>query len=161
MSKGTTVRLIFPALAAAAAPTPTPAASVAPSPVRILLVDDDPVLLKTLRDILESDGHTIVTASGGKEGIDTFRTGHANGNFFAIVITDLGMPYIDGRAVASAVKAASPLTPVIMLTGWGQRMVSDNDIPSNVDRVLGKPPKLRALREALAELTLRDHAPQV
>ena len=153
VGKGTTVRLIFPALAAAVAPAPAPAASVAPSPVRILLVDDDPVLLKTLRDILESDGHTIVTASGGKEGIDTFRTGHANGNFFAIVITDLGMPYIDGRAVASAVKAASPLTPVIMLTGWGQRMVSDNDIPSNVDRVLGKPPKLRALREALAELT--------
>jgi hypothetical protein len=38
-----------------------------------------------------------------------------------------------------------------MLTGWGQRMVSEGDIPSHVDRVLSKPPKLRELRAALAE----------
>jgi CheY-like chemotaxis protein len=35
-----------------------------------------------------------------------------------MVLTDLGMPYVDGRRVASAVKADSPSTPVILLTGW-------------------------------------------
>jgi hypothetical protein len=39
---------------------------------------------------------------------------------------------------------------VLMLTGWGQRLVADGDIPAHVDRVLSKPPKLRELREALA-----------
>jgi CheY-like chemotaxis protein len=60
------------------------------------------------------------------------------------------MPYVDGRKVASAVKAASPSTPVILLTGWGQRLEAESDIPSQVDRMLSKPPKLNELREALA-----------
>jgi hypothetical protein len=42
--------------------------------------------------------------------------------------------------------------PVILLTGWGQRLVAEGDIPLHVDRVLSKPPKLRELREALAAL---------
>ncbi len=46
----------------------------------------------------------------------------------------------------------SSTTPVIMLTGWGQRLIAEGDIPGHVDRVLAKPPKLRDLREALAKL---------
>ena len=38
--------------------------------LRILVVDDDPVLLRSLRDTLEGDGHTIVTANGGQDGIE-------------------------------------------------------------------------------------------
>jgi CheY-like chemotaxis protein len=72
---------------------------------------------------------------------------------FAAVITDLGMPYVDGRKVATAIKAAAPQTPVIMLTGWGRRLLAEKDLPANVDRVLSKPPKLAELRAALAELT--------
>jgi len=120
--------------------------------LRLLVVDDDPVLIESLRNILESDGHQVTTANGGQEGIDVFRAALAAGDAFAIVITDLGMPYVDGRTVATAVKEASMSTPVIMLTGWGQRLVTEDDIPAHVDRVLSKPPKLRALREALADL---------
>jgi hypothetical protein len=39
-----------------------------------------------------------------------------------------------------------------MLTGWGERMAADGDIPPHVDLVLGKPPKLRELRAAFAKL---------
>jgi DNA-binding response OmpR family regulator len=60
------------------------------------------------------------------------------------------MPHLDGRAVAKAVKEASPGTPVILLTGWGQRVGTDADGMVHVDRVLGKPPKARELRAALA-----------
>jgi CheY-like chemotaxis protein len=63
------------------------------------------------------------------------------------------MPSIDGRQVAAAVKAISPSTPVILLTGWGQRLVDDGEVPAHVDRVLNKPPRLRELRAALRELT--------
>ena len=72
------------------------------------------------------------------------------GESFAAVITDLGMPYVDGRRVAAAIKAAAPTTPVILLTGWGQHLEAEGDVPLHVDRVLSKPPKLRELREALA-----------
>ena len=124
-----------------------------PAPlVRILIVDDDPVMLKSLRDALETDGHVLVAANGAAEGISVFRTSLDRGEPFAAVITDLGMPYVDGRKVAAAVKEASPATAVILLTGWGQRLIAEGDIPPHVDRVLAKPPKLRELREALAYL---------
>jgi len=41
---------------------------------------------------------------------------------------------------------------VILLTGWGQRIVAEGDVPPHVNRVLSKPPKLRELRAALAEI---------
>jgi hypothetical protein len=41
--------------------------------------------------------------------------------------------------------------PVVLLTGWGQRLRDDNDIPDHVDRVLSKPPNLHELRAVLAE----------
>jgi CheY-like chemotaxis protein len=72
---------------------------------------------------------------------------------FSIVITDLGMPHVDGRKVAAAIKRASPGTPVVLLTGWGERLLTEGHSIAHVDRVLGKPPRLRDLRQVLAELT--------
>jgi signal transduction histidine kinase/ActR/RegA family two-component response regulator len=153
LGRGTTVRLIF----AAADPVATPvSARTLLRPIaqrlRILLIDDDPMLSKSLRDILEQDGHVVTCAEGGQKGIDTFTAALAGDTPFSIVITDLGMPYVDGRKVAASVKAAAPLTPVILLTGWGRRLLADNDIPAHVDRVLSKPPKLAELRASLAYL---------
>jgi signal transduction histidine kinase/ActR/RegA family two-component response regulator len=148
IGEGTTIRLVFPA-AVAGGVAQASAASAPPTRRRILVVDDDPLLIKSLREALEDDGHTVVTASSGQEGIDIFRAAQAPHQKFGVVITDLGMPYIDGRKVAAAVKAASPLTPVILLTGWGQRLVIEGEVPPHVDCVLNKPPKLRDLREAL------------
>ena len=67
---GTTVRLIFPVPAsgvgsAVNAPATTPLVRR----LRILVVDDDPLIIKSLRDILEMDGHLVTTAQGGEAGI--------------------------------------------------------------------------------------------
>jgi PAS domain S-box-containing protein len=148
---GTTVRLVFAAAPAAADEIGRPAAVPALARLRLLLIDDDPILLKSLRDALESDGHVIVTANGGEEGLAALRNGLDRGEPFAAVITDLGMPYLDGRRVAAAVKACSPETPVILLTGWGRQLAADGDAPPHVDHVLAKPPRLRELREALSQ----------
>jgi signal transduction histidine kinase/ActR/RegA family two-component response regulator len=154
VGKGTAVRVLFGAAQAQMEDPDRTAARLQPAQrLRVLLVDDDPLLIKSLRDILEGDGHVITVADGGQNGIDTFVSAQQRGNPFSLVITDLGMPYVDGRKVAAAVKAANPSTPVIMLTGWGRRLLAENDIPPYVDRVLSKPPKLGDLRAALAELT--------
>ncbi len=152
IGQGTTVRLRFPVPASKEAETHPAAPDALPPRLRILSVDDDPLLIKSLRDALEADGHAVVTANGGQEGIDAFRAAEKRDEHFAVVITDLGMPYVDGRKVASAIKNDSPSTPVILLTGWGQRLVAEGDIPPHVDRVLNKPPKLKELRAALVEL---------
>ena len=79
-----------------------------------------------------------------------FRSARNQGQTFDLVFTDLGMPYVDGRRVASAVKAESPATPVVLLTGWGRRMVAEKDVPPHVDRVLSKPPDASELRDVVA-----------
>jgi PAS domain S-box-containing protein len=158
LGEGTHIRLTFPA--AVAPPTGVVAATLPAiqRPLRILVVDDDPIILKSLRDLLEHCGHFIGFADGGQRGIEVFRTAHDRGEAFEVVITDLGMPHIDGRAVAAAVKSLEPKTRVILLTGWGHRMLAENDAPANIDRVMGKPPKLALLRAALTELTLAETA---
>jgi CheY-like chemotaxis protein len=65
------------------------------------------------------------------------------------------MPYVDGRQVVASVRAAAPDIPIIMLTGWGQRLQADDDQTPPVDRLLSKPPRLKELRIALAELTAK------
>ena len=69
-----------------------------------------------------------------------------------MVITDLGMPYLDGRQLAKAMKRESP-TPIIMLTGWGSLMKEDGDLPPQVDGVLSKPPKIVELYDMLGKVT--------
>jgi PAS domain S-box-containing protein len=148
--QGTAVRMSF-ASASEVLGTDQPGIALAlPGPSRILLVDDDPLLLKSLRDTLEKYGHQVTTAGSGQTGIETFREALARTEPFDLVITDLGMPYVDGRQVARAVKQMSS-TPVLMLTGWGQRMADEGDIPDHVDRVLSKPPRLRELNAALMQ----------
>jgi signal transduction histidine kinase/ActR/RegA family two-component response regulator/HAMP domain-containing protein len=152
--KGSTFRLIFPAYTALFVSTMRLPKPMVARRLRILLVDDDPLLIKSLRDTLEGDGHVITTANGGQAGIEAFTGAAAKADkVFDIVVTDLGMPHVDGRKVAAAIKAASPRTPVVMLTGWGQRLVAENDVPAHVNRVLNKPPRLHELRATLAELT--------
>jgi len=156
--KGTTIRLGFNI--APAEPVVTSGSHKPPvGPMRILIVDDDPLLLKSLRDALESDGHQVTSASGGQAGINAFVEAHASGAPFPVVITDLGMPHVDGRKVAATVKASVPGTAVMMLTGWGRRLVAEGDVPPGVDQVLSKPPKIAELRTALANYFAKKEKP--
>jgi len=151
--RGTTMRLVFPIPAVEPSSADPQQAPAPAARLRALVVDDDPMLLKSLRDTLELDGHQVVTANGGQAGIDAFQSACKSGPPFDIVVTDLGMPYVDGRKVAAAIKETSGKTPVILLTGWGQRLIAEGDVPTSIDHVLSKPPRLRELRAALAQLT--------
>ena len=70
---------------------------------------------------------------------------------FSAVITDLGMPHVDGRQVAAAIRAIERTARIIMLTGWGQLLADGTDAPAHVDKILSKPPNMWELREALSE----------
>ncbi len=151
--KGTTMRMIFPQFVERGS---SAALGASPTAIRrklkILVVDDDPVLSRSLDDALATDSHTVVLAPGGQAGIDAFTAAYQEKQPFDLVITDLGMPRVDGRKVAESIKALSPTTPVILLTGWGQRLIDEGDIPPNINLILSKPPRLAQLRSAIAEL---------
>jgi signal transduction histidine kinase/CheY-like chemotaxis protein len=119
---------------------------------RILLVDDDPRLLTVLSDTLESYGHAVTIAGKGEEAVEVF-----DPTLHDVVITDLGMPRMNGWEVAERIKAKSPDTPVFLLTGWGES-VAAHEGSQFVDRVVAKPVSAEALMEQLAELR-RTRAP--
>jgi CheY-like chemotaxis protein len=151
LGKGTTFRLTFPLQRLAVSESEGVATPPSPARSRILLIDDDPLLLTSLRDVLMREGHEVETANGGRQGVDVFLESQSAGKPFPVVITDLGMPHFDGRAVATAIATASPGTPIIMLTGWGQRLAATGEIPPEVAGVLSKPPRLAELRQALVQ----------
>jgi len=151
--EGTSFRITFPPTSPTAQSTGSLRIQKIPRHTKILLIDDDPVLLTSLREVLVHDGHQVQTASGGRVGIDAFRDALKAGQPFPVVITDLGMPHVDGRAVAAAIKAAAPKTAIIMLTGWGQRLVASGETPVDVFAVVSKPPRIAELRQVIAECT--------
>lgn len=123
--------------------------------LRVLLIDDDPSLIEALRSSLTDEGHKVSAAKGGQAGIDAFRAARGTGLPFDIVITDLSMPDVDGRQVVASLRAISPGTPIILLTGWRHQLRDGAERSLHVDRLLGKPPRIRELRAALTELTAR------
>lgn len=79
---------------------------------RILIIDDDPILRKTLADILQIKGYEALTAETGEKGLDVLLENRVN-----LVLLDLGLPDIPGLEVLARIKADYPLTGVIVLTG--------------------------------------------
>ena len=79
---------------------------------RILIIDDDPNLRKTLSDILRIKGYETLTAENGEKGLALLPEGRIN-----LVLVDLGLPDIPGLEVLARIKADSPLTGAIVLTG--------------------------------------------
>ena len=90
-------------------PQPSPAPIQGP----ILLIDDDPSLLKALSRLLVLDGHEVLTASDGTEGLRLAAASHPG-----LIVLDVMMPHMDGWAVLKALKGDPALAPipVVMLT---------------------------------------------
>jgi signal transduction histidine kinase len=150
VGKGTTVRLRLHASRFQIIPASEGPAERQTPPeqaVRVLLVDDDPRLLTVLSDVLSSEGHAITTAANGEEALAVFDPAAHD-----VVITDLGMPKMNGWEVAERIKSRSPATAVFSLTGWGEG-VSAHESMQFVDRVIAKPVSAEALLEQLAGLT--------
>ena len=154
LNHGTSIKMNFPVLDGEAAPAP-----VLQSPagkqrsLRVLCIDDEPQIRELLSDCLGMFDHKVAVASGGKEGIEMFLAAVRTGQPFQSVITDLGMPEVDGHQVVRAIKAESPQTPVIMMTGWGQIMKDDRDKTKGADALLGKPPSVGKLNELLLQFS--------
>ncbi len=111
---------------------------------RVLLVDDDRRLLVVLSDMIRAGGHQVTTAANGEEALSLFDPDQHD-----VVITDLGMPKVNGWQVAEHVKTLAPATRVFLLTGWGEG-VTATESSKYVDQVLAKPISADALLEHLA-----------
>ena len=152
--KGTSVRLTFPFRTDNQKPDVADATEHdSDRTLKVLCIDDEQHVLQLLTACLSPFGHRIITAPSGQNGLELFRAAKSDNQPFQAVITDLGMPELDGRQVAKAIKAESPRTPVIMLTGWGAEIRKENEKVSEVDLVIEKPPSIQRLQQALLQVS--------
>jgi signal transduction histidine kinase/ActR/RegA family two-component response regulator len=114
-------------------------------PLRVLIVDDQPLLCEILAEYLKNDCHSVISANDGKEALKKFILEPVD-----VVITDQAMPEMSGNQLALEIKMRSPLTPVILLTGFGE---ASGDGIEAIDHVLSKPVSLIDLRHALVRVT--------
>jgi signal transduction histidine kinase/CheY-like chemotaxis protein len=145
--QGATVTISLPVapVAPGGGPAPdTPPASV--SAGRILVIDDEAEVRATLAEILASQGHLVSQAASGAEGVSLFQVHHHD-----LVLTDLGMPGMTGWRVAEAVKALSPATPVVLLTGWDDEVARPEANAGRVDQIMRKPFDLEDVAAVVAK----------
>ncbi|MBI4363934.1 MAG: response regulator, partial [Candidatus Latescibacteria bacterium] len=144
---GTVVRMRFPSVDPSEATDAVPEQHGAPYGARILVVDDEIELLEVMRDALAQDGHEVVTARCGSEGIQLFR-----GGGFDAVLTDLGMPDVSGWEVARVVRQDGGPRPVLgLVTGWGATISEEVQIAHGIDFVISKPFEVGVLSSKVNE----------
>jgi len=156
----------FGTVIAIALPLTTPqgdASRVGPSPVAVqpldyqidvLAVDDEPLIRDFIYRSLTHDGHTVTTATNGREALEVLQQAR-----FDLVITDRGMPEIGGDQLASAIKRDYGDVPIIILTGFGELMKASGDLPYGVDLILSKPVTIGILREAIDTVLASNPVP--
>ena len=122
--------------------------------LHILCIDDDEQILEMMKDCLTHYEHRVRVASGGKYGMELFRTAMLKSEPYEVVITNLGMPDIDGYHVARTIKAESPKTPIIMMTGDGTIAKEGGKLSAAVDAVVGKPVHIQELNNLLLRIAM-------
>lgn len=100
----------------------------------VLVVDDEQEIRILLAEILKEADYKVILAKDGKEGIEKFKQGKVD-----IVFTDLGMPEINGWQVAKVIKEINPITPVILISGWGRDLKDQEITNTGVDFLAAKP----------------------
>jgi len=146
---GTTFAIHLPATQDALQ-IPIPAGNFAVRPLRVLVVDDQEIICELLSEHLSSDGHAVTLAPDGHAALTLFGSGG-----YDLVLTDQSMPGMNGIQLCNAIKAIKPGTPVILLTGFGEEILGDQERkhPLDVDLVLCKPVSQAELRRAIFEVT--------
>ncbi|MDQ8187352.1 ATP-binding protein [Pelagicoccus sp. SDUM812002] len=115
--------------------------------LRIMLVDDEEVLLEVISELLASGGHTVDVYGDPNSAIKAFE--HKK---YDLVITDRAMPLMSGDQLAAAIKQVAPQTPIYMITGFGDMIKDTGEKPEYIDEVLAKPVPLDVLNRKLAEI---------
>lgn len=126
-----------------------PAAGRAPAKHRrILVVEDNPDAAESLRIMLELEGHDVVVAGTGEEGVARARELHPD-----VVLSDIGLPGISGYEVARALRADRGFAAhLVAITGYGQARDKEEAFRSGFERHLTKPFDHQVLLEVLRKL---------
>ncbi len=122
---------------------------------KILVVDDEPSITKSIQYSLEKEGYQVIVAHTGPDGVELAKQHKPN-----LVILDVMLPDLDGYEVCRMIRAEMPV-PIIMLTAKGEEIDKVVGLEIGADEYVTKPFSLRELQarvKALLRLVARHHA---
>jgi PAS domain S-box-containing protein len=147
---GTTFRITLPLVDASVAAEPAPKSAVRlgpPRALRVLAVDDEPMMTKAVVRMLKPSGHLVSVAASGEEALQKLAE-----QTFDVVVSDMGMGAgMDGWELADQVKSRWPNVRFLLATGWGAAMDPGEARTRGIEAVLSKPYHPVELLQALAQ----------
>ena len=105
---------------------------------RVLLVEDDTAVRTLARRLLQAQGHTVIDAPSGKEGLARWQDAMASGETIDVVVTDIVMPDMGGRELVTRLRASNPRLPVVYVSSYFADAVAGLDMSEPVE-LLEKP----------------------
>ena len=121
---------------------------------KILLVDDEPLILKGLKYSLEQDGYLTDSAMDGEEALAKFFAGE-----YDLILLDVMLPGLDGIEVCQRIRERSNV-PIIMLTAKGEDMDKILGLEYGADDYMTKPFNILEVKARIKSIFRRSHRPR-
>jgi CheY-like chemotaxis protein len=160
VGRGSTFRVVLPLVGCAALSAEEEAEARMPGATshgrgttRILVVDDEEPVRELLCEILEAEGVQVTTAANGAEALARFESGR-----FDAVLTDLGMPGMNGWELLRRISERDRQVPLAVITGWGELVSTHEEKAARVEWVLTKPFAMSQICEIAQEITRRKQS---
>jgi signal transduction histidine kinase/CheY-like chemotaxis protein len=112
--------------------------------VKILIVDDEEIVLSLARDALEDSGYKVTLACGGNEALEKIKK-----EYFDFILTDIRMPGLDGLELARQARKIRPAIGIIFMTGYANLTTAKDAIKEGAYDYIMKPFELNELRQAV------------
>jgi CheY-like chemotaxis protein len=124
---------------------------------RVLFVDDEEPLVDIGSRIIKTLGYEVLGLQSGIEALEAFRS---NPDAFDLLITDLTMPKITGDELARQVMAIRPDIPIILTTGFSEKISEEDAKSSGIEKLIIKPITVRNLAEAISKALNKNDGKQ-
>jgi PAS domain S-box-containing protein len=148
--QGTTFSVYIPALQEVAAISPpTEIKDLSRGTERILVVDDEPLLVSLNTRILERFGYTVTATTSSREALEKIQT---QGDGFDLVITDQAMPNLSGAELASEILKIKPDMPIILCSGYSSVVTEEEALALGIKKYAAKPVDIRTLTKVVREV---------
>jgi DNA-binding NtrC family response regulator len=110
----------------------------------ILVVDDEPIMLKLCTTMLQRGNHQVLQAAGAAEALDLLQTSQAD-----LALLDVMMPKMNGIELAGRILKKSPQIKILLMTGYGPREIMEVAGKENPYRIMWKPFKTESLLQMI------------
>jgi signal transduction histidine kinase/DNA-binding response OmpR family regulator len=135
--EGTCFRIYFPSVKEASHPDRSPREAPLPRGTeKILVIDDEPPILKIMKRSLEQLGYQVTTENDSTKALTLIQS---SPKLFDLIVSDMTMPKLTGDRLATAVKAISPALPFILWTGYSKSMSENKAVELGISALLTKP----------------------